>query len=156
MRLYQVVSAVFFTALFCVSVPALAAKAVDLRGQPMPILKEFFTSASTLTLISNQIDFTQTAHVRFRQTYQGYPVLGGDAVLHVPHADRLHTVRELRDVIADKNHLATMNGVIYQDLDADLSRAPAYVFNATQADKALQQAIYLHQQKSHMKNVLTD
>ena len=52
-----------------------------------------------------------------------------------------------------KKHDSTMNGIIYQDLNADLANASPAIFTQAQAQKALQQAIRLFQQEEGQSEI---
>jgi pseudolysin len=153
MRLHNTLLASLVVMSF-VSVSAFAAKAIDLRDQPVSVLQNFFTPASSFKQMKSNIDFTHTSHIRFQQMYHGHPVWGADAVMHVPeggvHADTLQKLSLM------KNSHATMNGIIYQNLEADLNHAPLSVFDAPAAEKALQHAIQLHEKKSASKNTVAE
>jgi pseudolysin len=156
MRLHNVTLLASLVALSCVTTSVFAAKPVDLRGQSPVLLQKFFAPALSLQQIKSDIDFTHTTHVRFQQTYRGYPVWGGDAVLHVPNGGLVDSDNSFRKLLAIKSSQATMNGVIYQNLPADLDGVPAYIFNVAQADKALQQAIQLHHTKGATQHAITE
>src|SRR5687768_4719867 len=81
----------------------LAAQAVDVKHKPAAFLQSFAAGPSQLKSVRTETDFNQTRHVHFQQTYQGYPVWGGDVVVHTR-----------------KNSHTTMNGVLYQKLTDDL------------------------------------
>jgi pseudolysin len=136
--------------LMCVSaLPAFAAKAIDLSHQNINYLKSLTglkpalaaapgAGATDLQEISQTTDFNQTLHTRMKQTYSGYPVWGGDAVIHTPQGKS----KNLRTLMASPEVTAsTMNGTVYEGLDKDLQNTPAYVFDSAQADKAFNQAI---------------
>jgi pseudolysin len=126
-----------------------AAQALDLSHQPASILEKFMPGSQTLrgaqpepeiTENSKHVDFNQTTHIRVSQTYSGYPVWGSDAIVHLPKGvtPSLNAVREHRNLAASN---ISVDGVFYQDLQADLANTPAYVFNKAQAQKALARAI---------------
>lgn len=125
-----------------------AAEPLNLNHQPASVLKSFMPSKiatatmqqSSLKEISSDVDFNKTKHIRVQQTYAGYPVWGGDAVVHVPNGENA--------TLFSLNSATTMNGMMFQGLESDLHRAPAYVTGAVQEDKAFQQAVQLHQKKS--------
>ncbi|MEO8965621.1 MAG: M4 family metallopeptidase [Gammaproteobacteria bacterium] len=138
-----------------------AAKAIDLSQQSAAILQTFAAPAVTslatknlpqLKQTSTEVDQNQTAHIRVQEMFAGYPVWGADAVVHVPHATHMTTLKNL----PVKNANTTMNGIIYQDLAADFASAPNYIFTSAQADKALQQAAQLFQEKSGNKHAMRD
>lgn len=143
--------------LFSISVIALAcstttfaAKPIDLSHQPVSTI-QFLTTPTTalhgattaIKEISRDTDKNATTHIRIQETFANYPVWGGDAVLHVPHGSNKS--------FANLNASTTMNGIVYQDLQADLANTPAYVFEAAQINKALQHAAQLYQQKTGIK-----
>jgi pseudolysin len=133
-----------------------AATPVDLSHQSIAVLQSLtpaHTNAavapqSSLKQISRDVDFNQTAHIRFQQTYAGYPVWGSDSVMHVPH----NTNATLTSATAG----STMNGTVYQNLNADLNNAPAYIFSQAQADKAVQTAVGLYQKKTGVSKYHAD
>jgi len=143
------VKAGIFSLLCLSALPAFSARPVDLSQQDMSFLRSFSSpvalkagataGVSDLEQVSQSTDFNQTLHVRVKQTYNGYPVWGGDAVLHIPHGQRTESFR--KTLAAAPSAKTTMNGVVYQDLQTDLQNAPAFIFNQAQADKAIQEAV---------------
>jgi pseudolysin len=146
-------------ALSCIALSCMtsvwAAQPVDLSHQPVSVLQSLTanhmaSSQSGLQQMSSATDFNQTTHVRLQQTYAGYPVWGSDFIVHVPRGGNV----SLAHLATNKN--ATMNGVIYQNLNQDLNNTPAYIFSAAQATKAIQQAVDLYQQQTGSKQVISD
>lgn len=140
-------------ALSCVS-STWAAQPLNLNHQPVSVLQtintnNFSAAQSSYQPIRSSIDLNKTTHVRLQQTFQGYPVWHGDFIVHVPAGGDA----SFSHLTSNKN--ATMNGVVYQNLNQDLINTPAYIFNAAQADKALQQAINLYQQKTGFKQAVS-
>ena len=134
---------------------AMAATPVDLRHQPLstiqPLLSAQVTAEqSTLKQISSTVDFNQTTHIRAKQMYRGYAVLGGDAVIHVKRGGKT-SLMGLSANSAD----TSMNGMVYQGLNADLQNTPAYVFSAEQAQKAQQKSQELYQDKIGRKDAIS-
>lgn len=132
---------------------ALAAQPVDLRHQPVTVLQsltspQLSATQTSIKQTSSRVDFNQTTHIRVQETYAGYPVWGSDAVVHVPHNPHAS--------LAHLSAGSSMNGMIYQNLNADLNNTPAYVFNAQQADKALQQATQLYEKNTGIKKFDTN
>ncbi len=128
-----------------VSLPAYAAVPVELDHlSPMALVKQPGKGASEIDIkeIGRANDFNNTLHVRVKQTYQGYPIWGADAVVHVPGAGK--ATKPWSQIV---NKAATMNGVTYQNLSQDLVNTPAYVFNAAQQDKVIAQIIKLYQEE---------
>jgi pseudolysin len=139
------VCALNLVSLMCLS-SAWAAKPIDLNNQPVSILS---SSETHLQEISRGNDFNQTTHIRLKQMYAGYPVWGGDVIVHLPRGGNA----ALNNFATNKN--ASMNGLLYQNLNQDLNNTPAYMSNAAQTDKALQQAIDLYQHKTGLKQSVT-
>jgi len=122
-----------------------AAKEVNLRHQNASMLQSFVTKtpaaakgALAIKEISRHVDFKNTLHVRIQETYSGYEVFGADGVVHIPNGAK--TSKSLTGVAAANNN-STMNGTLYQDLNADLAGAAPAIFTEAQAQKALQLSI---------------
>ncbi len=147
---------------FCCMSSVFAATSIDLSHQPVSFLqammpgagKNFSATASQATIkqVSSTIDQNKTQHTRIQQMYAGYPVWGADAVVHVPQSP---VKKSLSNFIQSGNSNITMNGTMYQNLNTDLANTPAFVFNAVQADKALQQAVQKYQQQSGVKHAIS-
>jgi pseudolysin len=140
-----------------------AATSINLQHQPLSALQTFTQSiggvASQIGLqqISSDLDFNKTAHVRFQQTYAGYPIWASDGVIHVRNGEKISGAHALQNILANAaTNSISMNGVVYQDLANDLSNAPAYLFNAPQAEKALQNAVAHYQKTTGNKNTITE
>lgn len=86
-------------------------------------------------------DFNNTVHIRAKQMFAGYPVWGGDIIIHVPDGKSITLTNAAR--VAN----ASMNGVLYQQLQEDLQHTPAYIFKPEQAQLALSNAIYSYEHK---------
>lgn len=114
-----------------------AARPVDLNNQA-GILQSLATEANLQT-ISREMDFNQTTHVRLKQTFKGFPVWGGDVVMHYPKAGSV-----------------TQNGLIWEDLQADLANTPAYIFKADNTARSLRHAIESFQNKTGLKQNVSD
>ena len=117
-----------------------AAQAIDLSKQNIGALQSFIASpthgaikeTASLKETNRATDFKQTLHVRVQETYMGYPVWGGDAVIHIPYGSQ--TGKSLANVLeAAKNKQGFMNGTLYQGLQADLSNTAPSVFTKDQA-----------------------
>src|SRR3990167_9022564 len=120
------------------SISAYAAQAVDLSKQPISMLKSYMmtpfntrarsltatTTPDQLTELRRTVDQNRTTHIRVQQTHNGIPVWGADAVVHMPASPV--GVRSLRNAASGPQVApgSSMNGVIYQQLDADLKDAP--------------------------------
>ncbi len=133
------------------SASVLAATPVNLRHESISLLQSMTKPVATATAgsksaikqTSSNVDVTGTTHIRFQQTFASYPVWGSESVAHVPH----NTHATLANLSAD----SSMNGMIFKNLDADLSNAPALLFTKEQASKAFQYALGLFQKKSGNK-----
>src|SRR5690606_31587050 len=111
-----------------------AATAINPSEQPATILRPFLANPHTFAGTSSEAqlvetsrhqDFRQTTHIRTTQTYQRHPVIGGDAVIHVPQG-----IKPSLTMMAS-SRLPTnisMDGTIYSGIGADLKQTPAYVF----------------------------
>lgn len=138
---------------------AYAAKPVDLSHQSMSVLRSFvapatLASAGNATNVietSRHVDMRKTVHVRVQQTYAGYPVWGGDAVIHVPAS-----AKAMNGVAGVAAAAQSADGTFYQDLNADLANAPAQIFSQAQAQKMLQKAITSFQDQSGSKTQISD
>ena len=124
-----------------------AAKVVDLRQHPglMPLTgpgvplfqlaslssKGSAATQSIMEKTSEQSDSHGITHIRQRQMYGSYPVWAGDIVLH------------------KKNHKTTMNGKIYQGLEADLQNLRSDIlFNADHQAAAQKEVARLYQKNT--------
>lgn len=118
---------------------AFAAKPVELKFQSAKALQAFTVSANTanainLKYLNTSTDMQHQTHVRMQETFSGYPVWGADVIIHTSQTDNT----SLNGLMANPN--ATVNGVLYQDLNKDLNEKPS----DAQANKALDQAINLY------------
>jgi pseudolysin len=136
-----------------------AAKPIDLSHQKPNVLQRFLTTPAgnngiNIQELNRSIDFNKTLHIRIQETYNGYPVWGGDAVVHVPQGG-VQLSRAGLGALSSNNSM-TMNGVFYDGLSADLANIPASVFTDVQAQKALQHVILTYQQKVGGKPKIVD
>lgn len=137
------------------NLPAFSATPINLLHKPIPTLTTFFSLHSPIKLeeVSRNLDFNKTMHIRMKETYRGYTVFGGDAIMHIPNAKELpKSLNAVAGIASTSN--AFMNGTIYQDLAIDLDQAPASIYTQEQAQKALQIAINAYQDKIGAKPVL--
>lgn len=124
---------------------AYAAVAVDMHSQAPGYLQGLLNTQNTpakvtsanspFKMISRNIDFNQTIHTRFKQTYHGFDVWNGEMIVHAPHAS---------NVKAGTPQL-TASGVIYDQLDNDLA--------ASQADASQRQMIAEKAAASYIKEM---
>jgi len=132
---------------------AYAAKPINLSHQSPATLQSFISAPSMsashrgigLQEIKRSVDFNQTMHIRVQETYAGYPVWGGDAIVHVPNGAK--SVKSLGDLKAGR---FSMNGIVYQDLDTDLANTSSQAFNDAQKEKVIEHAVELYQKKAGM------
>lgn len=125
-----------------------AAVPVKLDQQPSSILKTIASTQPSIKEISRHTDFNNTTHLRVQQTYAGHAVWGGDFLIHAPNNQN-----------PSLDHLTagtTMNGTIYQRLDADLRGTQAFALTKAQADKAFSHGLALHQQQTGMMKYSKD
>lgn len=126
---------------FClgfVSLPAVAAEPVFLQQTSLEKLKNSYqiilaknrlsavpiTQANALQLVSQHTDTKNISHKRLQQTYRGFPVFGGYAILHGSRANFVTNGQG-------------MNGIVYDGLNAELGHPDvAFIDNAL---KAMQQ-----------------
>ena len=129
-----------------------SATPVDLKHHPLSFLQSLVTGLKdshdgiTLEKISSHTDFNNTAHVRMKQQYHGFPVWGGDIVVHAPKQN----MKPFSLLVADQN--ARMNGLIYLNLAADLGHVLPKL-DSDQKEKVLSHVTNLYQ-KSINKSVL--
>lgn len=129
-----------------------AAKPIDLNQQKISILQSFISGPTAAANqiqfheINRQADFKQTLHIRVQETYQNHPVWGADAVLHIPQGDNSKAALT-SFVSGNAGKVDSMDGVVYQDITADLANTPNVVFTNQQAQKAIDQAVSNYQHK---------
>lgn len=134
---------------------AFAAEVVMLHHDPVAtLLKLNHLNMKTLSyhnedIVANliptkqTIDFNQTAHIRYQQTYGGYPVFGGEVIAHIPHHQvKTNHFLSFKEVGERKN--GYVNGRVYVNLTAELQKAPEFVFSKQQGELALEKTIANH------------
>ena len=137
------------TSLACLT-PVFAAKPVELKFQSAQVLQSFSSLANTsinFKHVNANTDQQHVTHVRMQEMYAGYPVWGAVAIVHTTPESKTKT--SIKELATDSK--ATVNGVIYQDLNKDLKETPAYVFSATQAKEALEKAVLIYSQSHGAK-----
>lgn len=121
---------------------AYAARAVDVENLS-PLVSPVFTAQAklpaNLQMVTREMDFNKTTHIRLQQTYQGYPVWGGDVIEHVR-----------------QNGNVTQNGMIWEELNTDLANTPEYIFRLTHAESVLQHGIDLYQGRTGFKQKVSE
>lgn len=136
------------------------AKSVNLRHQSLMYLQSFNSlqannAGPSLKQMKVTTDFNQTTHIRLKQHYAGHPVWGADAVVHIPASPK-NGGNKLNSLLAEKDNKAVkINGTVYQELSPDLQNTPAYVFQASQAQKATQEAIMIYDQENGTKPLIS-
>lgn len=138
-----------------------AARPIDLSHQRVSILQSFIAShglkqnAVQLEEVSRDVDTKKTLHVRIQETYAGYPVWGGDAVLHIPHA--ANSGKSLIQAIhAANQQRSSMDGTLFEGIQADLANGKAPNVTKGQADLAIQQAVKQYQQHHAQQMTIKD
>lgn len=117
------------------AIDAYAALPIDLHRHPEFLFQTLKQTPSTIKENGRKSDFNQTQHIRIQQWYEGYPVRGADAIIHVPSG------RSLQPGFKE----VSMNGIIYQNLEQDLAYKPTYILDAPQKNKAIQLVSTLYQ-----------
>lgn len=138
-----------------VMMPVFAATPVDLAHPSLSVLKPLISQQAKAQLIeeNREFDANGTLHIRIQETYSGYPIWGADAVMHIPHGEKIG--KSFLGVISQKDTYS-MNGNLYQNLDMDLANTPAFVFESAQAEKALARAIDNYHHKIGVKAEVRD
>ncbi|MBX3708644.1 MAG: M4 family metallopeptidase [Gammaproteobacteria bacterium] len=131
-----------------VSFPAFSAIPVDLSSQSTSFLmnKKFEMKEK-----NRSVDFNQTLHIRMVETFQGHPVWGGDAIVHIPQVG--NSKKPLMAIVTKDT---SMDGIVYQDIDRDLSSTPSHVFASSQMQNAVAHAVTLFQQKTGNHTQIND
>lgn len=124
-----------------------AAQPVNLMQHSLADLPSLSPQDSNITMkeTSRDTDNQQTEHIRFQEMYQGYPVFGADSVLHVPN-------QETSSTALSANQKPYMNGIYYQDLNADLANTPPTVFTRENIENAIETTVKNHLQKINKIN----
>lgn len=91
----------------------------------------------TMQETSRVTDNQNMLHIRMQEMYQGYAVFGAEAILHITGKS------------------TSMNGMLYQNLHADLAGVNALVLN-TSAQKALQYGIHYYLQQLKYSVIITE
>lgn len=125
-----------------IAVPAFAVTPIDLEQQSTASLAAKVAASSHITFAetSRLTDFNNTLHIRLQQTINGVPVLGGDAIAHIPQAGS-----DKRGYAALMNKNATMNGTVYDKWQSDLTIQPDHVYSEKQKQAVIAQAIEQYQ-----------
>lgn len=97
------------------------------------------------------VDFNGTTHTRIQQTYEEIPVWDATGVIHTPKTEQSSSKNRLINIDLH----STMNGVIYEDLEKDLSHTTATVFTSRTAASVLHVAKSLHMKKTRLAATTT-
>lgn len=123
-----------------------AAKRVDLHYQKLSSIPEFHqqkpalanTQETTAFIpIKSTTDNKGQVHVEVIQTYRNYPIFQSDLRIHLPSYDKKNIGINALLKLNLENSDATVNGVLFSNLDDDLRNAPKSIFEAQSAKKAL-------------------
>ncbi|MDX1900615.1 MAG: M4 family metallopeptidase [Gammaproteobacteria bacterium] len=150
-----------FSLLTVLTIPsAFAATPIDLSHIQRAKLHAMFSAVTTptpfkpdLKEFSVHVDQNQMSHVRVQQTFSGYPVWGGDAVIHTQNKPP-GTMKSF--ALLSSDNATTMNGIVYDGLQSDLIDSPEKVFTNDSAKRALKQAIVQFSEKSGNHYVISD
>lgn len=129
---------------------AYAAKPVNLNLQSVSFLHSFLSpthankDAIKIEETNRSRDFNKTVHVRIQETYAGYPVWGGDAIIHIPNGN---LTSSLSGMLTSTQSHVSMDGMFYQDINKDLANTSSQVFSSTQFKNAFQFVINDYQRK---------
>lgn len=131
------------------AMPAFAVTPIDLEQHSATSLAAKVSASSHITFVetSRAADFNNTLHIRLQQTINGVPVLGGDAIAHIPQAGS-----DKRGFAALMKSNSTMNGTVYDNWQIDLTAQPDHVYSEKQKQAAVAQAI--EQYQSHLAGMV--
>lgn len=129
---------------------------IHLQDKPVSFLATFIPSIHATQKLINirentrETDFNGTLHIRAQQYVDQYPVLNSNFVIHV--------TKDKQDAFSSLSHLIQtnkgfMNGNIYHHLEKDIQQAPPFIFEHSQKDQALKQAIQLY---NHPNSQISD
>ena len=145
------------------TLPALAAKNINLNHQNVSILQSIVAMPG-LTAGANMPELKETArhagvngmlHVRVQEMYQGYRVMGADAVVHVPNAANARIAPSLTTLMQSKDASITMNGHVYQNIAADLANTRTAAFTANAQDQAVTRAVSAYEGKNATQHTIS-
>ncbi|MFT4058796.1 MAG: M4 family metallopeptidase [Legionella sp.] len=95
---------------------------VQLKQKFALVTQDISAFADSLSFIKEHTDSNKITHVRMQQYYTGFPVFGGYAIIH-----SASNVKSLATTQAK----VTMNGIVYQGLQAELGKpSAAFISNA--------------------------
>lgn len=139
-----------------------AAKSVDLSRKKVSFLQAFIpaagaTSKTSLSMeeLKRSVDLNNTLHVRVQQTYAGFPIVGGDAVIHIPQGKGL-AQQDLTALVLKAKANSSMNGNMYNQVQDDLAKTSPATLTAAQAQKAVMHAVANYQHEADNQNAATN
>lgn len=124
------------------AIPTDAKDALPLLLQPNPQLNH-----STVAIEQTEFDFNHRQHIRLKQKYKGFPVIRGDAIIHLKNSKE--PINDLNTISQLPRNDVSINGIIYKDIDKDLAHSAELVFSTEQKEKALNYVISLQQEHNH-------
>lgn len=137
-----------------------AAKAIDMRNQKISSLyprimnpTHAYQNQQFISLKEQKrfIDANNTVHVKLTETYQGYPVWGGQIALHIkPTASHLAKGLLSRLVTNTPDANSNMNGLFYEDIQTDIGPVPRQLLNEAYIKKALANTIQLYHRQGYL------
>jgi pseudolysin len=111
-----------------------AAQMIDMRYQPdalnnnslmdLPANTKHKPTYIEFKAVKHEVDGNGITHVRYQEFYKGIPVWGGETIRHTPA----------------KSQLANSNGIIFQDLQADLPGYPPAQADISAAEEQVVQS----------------
>lgn len=149
-------TALLFALPFVMNPTAFAATAINLRHQSISTVNSFAAANPNgiqFKEISRNMGLKKTLHVRMQETYAGYDVWGADAVAHIPNGGK--TVKSIANVMAAANQ-GSMNGIVYDNLSADLQNTNTALFTNDQAQRAIQASVAAYQGKVGAKSAVSE
>lgn len=122
-----------------------AATEVNLHNKSAAYLQ----GKSDIIQTRTHIDFNQTAHTRFKQTFNGIPVWAAEGVIHTKHAAMNADKRTLAKIDGG----AKLDGKVFEGIAKDLASAPTLALSAGQKAKALQTAKAVHAKTANLSGL---
>lgn len=135
--------------MLAVTTSGFAAKPLELSVQSANALQSELVGQAQINLkpVNTSTDFQNVTHVRFQETYLGYPVWGADLILHTNQKNQTG----LNELLATPN--ATVNGILYKELEKDLA---SDVIHTAKTEQAGQMAIQAYQKKNSNKDKISE
>jgi pseudolysin len=128
-----------------ISTQSLSAELIDLKDHNNSMLSRFMSnglqktpSSEQIKEISRFVDRNGVTHIRVQEYYNNYPVWDGQAVIHAPHLDARK--KSLLEITNNNSSDQSMNGHLYQGLDADLRNSMKTLSSGVQSQRAIEVA----------------